>query len=128
MPNFNIPDYSALTRPFATPITTVKDSPVQHIWADDQFMILKKYIQDFENSLDQEHEVGLWLTNFGHSVLMQVTKISFEAPVLMVFKGYVDGKEATLIQHIHQLSLLLTSVEKDADRPKRKVGFATDNG
>ena len=40
-----------------------------------------------------------------------------------VFKGFVDGKESTLIQHMNQLNFLLTSVEKEPERPKRRIGF-----
>lgn len=41
----------------------------------------------------------------------------------MVFKGYVNGKFSTLIQHVSQLNFLLTSIEKEPDRPKRTIGF-----
>ena len=75
---------------------------------------------DFEAALDDEHEVGLLLTNFGQSVLMHVTDITYEKSVLMVFNGYVNGKQATLIQHISQLNFLLTTVEKSPERPKRR--------
>ena len=33
----------------------------------------------------------------------------------MVFKGFVNGQEATLIQHVNQLQLLLTSMKKEVD-------------
>ena len=58
---------------------------------------------------------------------MYVTQASYEDPVLMVFKGFVNGREATLIQHINQLNFMLTSVEKEPDRPKRKIGFISDD-
>lgn len=90
------------------------------------FEILKQYIEEFQSGLDSEHEVAMWLTNYGRGVLLQVTKISFEPPVLMVFKGYENGKPATLIQHVNQLNFLLTSVDKEPDRPKRKIGFGTE--
>lgn len=99
------------------------DTPIQHMWADEQFEILKRYIQEFEHSLDPNLEVGIMMTNFGQAVLMQVTQVTYEDPVLMVFKGFVNGREATLIQHINQLNFMLTSVEKEPDRPKRKIGF-----
>ena len=99
------------------------DAPIQHMWADEQFEILKRYIQEFERSLDDKHEVGILMTNFGQSVLMQVTQVTYEDPVLMVFKGYVNGREATLIQHINQLNFMLTTVLKESDRPKRQIGF-----
>lgn len=95
----------------------------RHLWADCQFDILKKYIQEFEKSLDAEHEVGIQMTNFGQSILMLVSDITFENPVLMIFKGSINNREATLIQHINQLNFILTSVEKDSDRPKRQIGF-----
>ena len=91
-----------------------------------QFEILKDYIQEFESSLDSEHEVGMLLTSFGTSVLLNVTYISYESPSLMIFKGSFQGSKATLIQHVSQLNFLLTSIKKDADRPKHKIGFAID--
>lgn len=101
----------------------VIDLPTHHMWSDEQFKIIKKHIQLFEQSLDSEHETGVRLTNFGHSIMMQVTEISYEESVMLIFKGYVNGKMSTLIQHINQLSFLLTSIEKDPDKPKRKIGF-----
>lgn len=94
--------------------------------SETQFEILKKYIEEFQNSLDSEHEVGMLLTNFGQNILLKVTYISFEPPVLMIFKGYVNNKESTLVQHVNQLNFLLTSVDKEPDRPKRRIGFGTE--
>ena len=105
------------------PKIDITDMPTQHMWSDTQFNIIRRYIEDFEASLDSEHEVGMMLTNFGQSVLMQVTNITYEKSVLLVFYGYVNGRHATLIQHIDQLNFLLTSIDKEPDRPKRKIGF-----
>lgn len=100
------------------------DMPNWYMWSDTQFEIIKKYVEDFEASLDREHEVGLMLTNFGQSVLMQVTEIGYEKSVLMVFKGIVNGNPATLIQHINQLSFMLTAVpRREPEKPKAKIGF-----
>ena len=117
--NLNIPqiDYTAF-------IPT--EPPSAYSYSDTQFEILKEQIENFELTLDSEHEVGIWLTNFGQSMLMQVTEISYKMPVLMVFKGYVNDVESTLIQHINQLSFLLTAVKTDPERPKRKIGFVAD--
>ena len=102
------------------------DTPIMHVWAGEQYKILRKYIQEFENALDATHEVGIMLTNFGQSITMHVVNIDFEEPVLMVFRGYVNGQEATLIQHINQLNFLLTALPKEENRPKRKIGFSID--
>lgn len=98
--------------------------PIAFSYSDTQFEIIKKYILDFQECLDNEHDVGVMLTNFGSTMLMQVTAIGYEKSVLMVFKGYVDGRESTLIQHVSQLNFLLTSVPKAPDVPKRKIGFS----
>ncbi|MBO4895074.1 MAG: hypothetical protein J5562_09200 [Clostridia bacterium] len=112
------------TSEIARRIESIKvDSPLQHMWADEQFHILKHYIQEFEQSLDDEHEVGILMTNFGQSVLMQVTEVTYENPVILVFKGFVNEREATLIQHINQLNFLLTTIKKESNRPKRQIGF-----
>lgn len=110
-------DYASIVPPRPT---------ISYTYSDTQFEILKEQIQQFEMTLDAEHEVGLWLTNFGQTMLMQVTEISYRMPVLMVFKGYINGVESTLIQHVNQLSFLLTSVKTDPERPKCKIGFVPD--
>ena len=110
LPEFEVPDL---------------DFPTQYMWSDTQFEIIKRYIQEFETSLDAEHEVGLLLTSFGQSVVMQVTSITYEKSVLMIFKGLVNGKQSTLIQHVHQLNFLLTSMEKDPEKETIKIGFGT---
>jgi len=105
-------------------IPEMPDMPHWYMWSDTQFEIIKKYVEDFESSLDQEYEVGLMLTNFGQSILMQVTEIGYEKSVLMVFKGIVNGNPATLIQHINQLSFMLTAVTRsEPEKPKAKIGF-----
>ena len=108
------------------PLTmNIPKAPIAYSYSDTQFEILKEYIEEYQSSLDDEHEVGLLLTNFGQSILMQVTEISYEESVLLIFKGYVNGKFSTLIQHVNQLNFLITSVEKSPDKPKRKIGFVT---
>lgn len=96
------------------------------IYARTQFRIIKKYVQDFQSSLDANHDVGLLLTSFGQSVLMSVTEIGYDGPVLMVFRGYVNGTMSTLMQHINQLNFLLTSIPGEPGKPKRKIGFTAN--
>lgn len=103
---------------------TMPDPPIAYSYSDTQFEILSKHIREFEKTLDSEHEVALMFTNFGQSVTMQVTQIGFEKSVLMIFRGYVNGRMSTLVQHVSQLNFLITSIEKEPDRPKRTIGFA----
>ena len=89
MDNYNYPNIAIPRIPVSE--IPVIDTPVQHMWADEQFGILKRYIQELELSLDTDHVVGIMMTNFGQSVLMKVEQIAYENPVLMVFKGKVNG-------------------------------------
>lgn len=116
MANFKMPDYSKVFENM--------DIPTQHMFSDTQFQIIKKYIQEYENTLDKEHTVGVMLTNFGQSILMQVEEITYEKSVVLVFKGLVNGQKSTLIQHINQLNFLLTSLPIENEQPKRKIGFS----
>ena len=96
---------------FPVDIPDIGPLPIAYSYSDTQFEILKKYIEEYQSTLDGEHEVGLLLTNFGQSTLMQVCEIGYEESVLIIFKGYVNGKYSTLIQHISQLNFLITSIE-----------------
>ena len=97
--------------------------PSAHQYSDSQFEIIRRYIMDFQRSLDSSHDIGLMLTNFGQSVLMEVTEIGFERPVLMVFRGFVNGQMSVLIQHVSQINFLLATVPNPIEEPKRKIGF-----
>lgn len=108
------------------PEPTFTPLPIAYSYSDTQFEIIKRRILEFQASLDSEHDVALMLTNFGQSILMNVTEIGYEESVLMVFKGLVDGNEATLIQHVSQLNFLMMAVPKDPAVPKRQIGFASD--
>lgn len=97
--------------------------PAAQKYSNTQFEIIKRYILDFQASLDNEHDIGVMLTHLGSSKVMEVTQISFEAPVLMIFTGYVDGRRSTLIQHINQINFLLTTIPKPPEKPHRTIGF-----
>lgn len=95
--------------------------------ASDFFDILKRCIQDFESSLDENHEVGMRLASFGQSVTMVTIRIEWVNPSTLVFHGYVNDRPATLVQHVNQLNFLLCSVKKaDPEKPPRRIGFGRD--
>ena len=121
MANLKMPDYSKIIENINT------DLPTHHMFSDTQFEIIKKYIQEYEKTLDTEHNVGVMLTNFGQTILMEVKEITYEKSVVLVFKGWVNGQYSTLLQHINQLNFLLTAVPIQEERPKMKIGFAVPN-
>lgn len=101
------------------------EEPRDYNMADWKFEKLIEQIKDFEEGLDDDHEVALKLTSFGSAVMMYVVTIGYQNPDMLYFYGFVDGQPAQLIQHMSQLNFLITSVEKiDKDKPARRIGFA----
>lgn len=94
-------------------------------YADWKYEKIIEQIRDFEESLDENHEVGLKLASFGSSITMLVTEIGYQNPDLLYFYGSINGTESQLIQHMSQLNFLLTSVEReDKSVPARRIGFS----
>lgn len=92
--------------------------------ASDKYEKIIDEIADFENELDNEHEIALKLASFGSSITMNVISIGFQNPDILCFYGYVNNKYSQLIQHMSQLNFLMTSVERqDKSKPARRIGF-----
>ena len=95
-----------------------------HDYASWKYKKIKEQIAAFEEGLDDEHEIAIKLASFGSAVTMIVTEMGYQNPDILYFYGYVNGKEAQLIQHTSQLNFLITSVEReDKDKPARRIGF-----
>lgn len=92
--------------------------------AEYQYECIMRSIHYFEAELDKSHEVAIKLASFGQTILMQVTNIGYSNPSLIHFYGYVNGARSELIQHVNQLSFLLTSVpSSDPQKPPKRIGF-----
>lgn len=90
-----------------------------------QYNVLKEQIQQFEKSLDSEHEVAVMLASFGTNVTMSVVEITYRGNVL-VFDGFVNGSRATLVQNMSQLNFLLLAAQRAVpESPKRAIGFSS---
>lgn len=89
---------------------------------------LSMMIREFEASLDDEHEVGVQLVNFGHTFTFHLTEIGFWNPSLISFTGKTDsGDTVNLIQHVSQISILLMKMKRvNKEAPKRAIGFHSD--
>ncbi|MDX2039096.1 MAG: DUF6173 family protein [Isosphaeraceae bacterium] len=87
---------------------------------------LNTQIKAFDESLDQDHEVGVRLVSFGQSVTFHVTHLGYHNPSLIFFYGESEnGNRLQLIQHISQISFVLIAMDKpQPDEPKRPFGFA----
>lgn len=88
---------------------------------------LINWINDFHKKLDDEHEVGAQLVNFGNQVTFHIQDIGYWNPSLISFQGKTDdGEPIELIQHISQISILLTKMKRlEPEKPKRPIGFQT---
>lgn len=87
------------------------------------FASLKEYVSDFQDTLDEEHEVGANLVSFGREVTFHVHTLGYSAPAIITFHGALEnGNRVQLIQHVSQLSFLLVAVKKLGDKPRR-IGF-----
>jgi uncharacterized protein DUF6173 len=88
---------------------------------------LGKYIQEFEAELDNDHEVGARLVLFGQSITFHIQRMGYSAPDMIIFYGISEkmGK-VQLIQHLSQFSVLLVSMVKQQEKPRR-IGFLWNN-
>lgn len=87
---------------------------------------LGNYIKDFEERLDDEHEIGARLVSFGGVVTFHIQNVGYWGPDIISFYGKNDkGEDVQLIQHISQLSVLLVAMQKLEEKPKR-IGFIWD--
>ena len=85
---------------------------------------LRDRILEFQSSLDSDSEIALWLASFGTQIVMRVERITYRDPAFICFSGLVDGRKSELIQHMNQLSFLVTVVPKEnQEQPARRIGF-----
>jgi len=93
--------------------------------ASEFYKRLVEWIRDFDESLDNDHEVGVRLVSFGQTLVFHLQDMGYWNPFLISFWGVTeDGQDVQLIQHVNQISILLMKVpRKDLDKPKRPIGF-----
>ncbi|PID20173.1 hypothetical protein CSV61_16115 [Sporosarcina sp. P3] len=95
--------------------------------AEGYYERLVELINDFDGELDQAHEVGMRLVSFGQTVQFHVEDLGFYNPGLIIFHGVqASGEKVQLMQHISQISFLLTAVKRlNPEQPKKRIGFNT---
>lgn len=82
-------------------------------------------MNEFDKTLDQEHQVAMRLVSFGQDITFHVTHLGYSNPSLISFYGVLDdGTAVELVQHVSQISFLMMAVERlDPDEPKKPIGF-----
>jgi len=82
-------------------------------------------IRSFEGSLEKNQEVGIRLVSFGQTIVIHVKDIDYEQPNMVIFIGFADDAQPVrLIQHMSQLSFLLTRVPRlNPNEERQPIGF-----
>lgn len=97
--------------------------PTDRRSASEVVRALQQWIKDFESQLSASRQIAVQLVNAPGQSLLVLDDVTFVDPVLVRFSGRTgDGIPAQLIQHVHQLSVFLTTVPAEEDPPKA-IGF-----
>ena len=112
----------------------LKKKPVQEKspaeWAYERLIL---YIKNFEEQLDNAHEVAMGFTG-GEAGVLRIEGLGFFDPDMVTFYGTdPHGGKTQLIQHVTQLSVLLRALPKAVPTEEpRRIGFRLvedlDNG
>ncbi|MGB2201280.1 MAG: DUF6173 family protein [Pseudooceanicola atlanticus] len=115
-----LPDGDQEDRPdHVTAKPAKQKSPAE--WAYERLIL---YIQNFEETLDSEHEVAMGFAG-GEAGVLRIEGMGFFDPDIVTFYGRdpVGGK-TQLIQHVSQLSVLLRAMPKMVKEAKpNRIGF-----
>ncbi len=90
-------------------------------WAYERLIL---YIQNFEEQLDNEHEVAMGFTG-GDAGVLRIEGMGFFDPDMITYYGTDQfGAKTQLVQHVSQLSVMLRALPKavEEEAPKR-IGF-----
>ncbi len=83
---------------------------------------VEKIIQNFEEKLNQDQEIGLRLVSF-NDITIYLDSIGYWGPNIIIFYGASDkGEKVELIQNISQLNILLITLPKTKPE-SRSIGF-----
>ena len=95
----------------------------EHFYAKGYYERLANYIIEFENSLNEDEEVGAKLTSFGEKYTIHIDNIGYHNPRLICFYGRNENnQEIQLIQDVSQINILLVKVKRK-DLQRKRVGF-----
>ncbi|WP_171122669.1 MULTISPECIES: DUF6173 family protein [unclassified Ruegeria] len=106
-----------LPDPLKTPVET--KSPAQ--WAYERLIL---YIQNFEQTLDSDHEIAMGFTG-GDAGVMRIEGMGYFDPDVITFYGSdATGARTQLVQHVSQLNVMLRALPKSVeDKPANRIGF-----
>ncbi|MEC3862721.1 DUF6173 family protein [Mesobacterium sp. TK19101] len=111
--------------PDAVTRTPVEDKSAAE-WAYERLIL---YIQNFEEQLDNEHEVAMGFAG-GEAGVLRIEGLGFFDPDIVTFYGTDEtGMRTQLIQHVTQLSVFLRAMPKQVEKATpRRIGFRLGSG
>lgn len=88
---------------------------------------VQSYIQDFEENLNIDNQIGLKLVSFGNQGSFYIEEVGYWGPDIITFYCYDANNKARvqLIQNIAQLNILLIALPK-IEEVKSPIGFKTE--
>jgi len=96
-------------------------------WAYERLTL---YIKNFEEQLDNEHEVAMGFTG-GDAGVLKIEGMGFFDPDIVTFYGSDPaGGKTQLVQHVSQLNVMLRALPKEVETEEpNRIGFklATDS-
>ena len=99
--------------------SAAQKSPAQ--WAYERIIL---YIQNFEKTLDNNHEVGIGFAG-GDAGVMRIQGLGYFDPDIVTYYGVNGaGAKSQLVQHVSQLSVMLVASPKSAEQEEpNRIGF-----
>ena len=90
-------------------------------WAYERLIL---YIQNFEEQLDNEHEVAMGFTG-GDAGVLKIEGMGYFDPDIVTFYGSdPTGGKTQLVQHVSQLNVMLRTLPKPKEQPEpMRIGF-----
>ena len=94
-------------------------SPAQ--WAYERIIM---YLKNFEESLDNEHEVAMGFTG-GDAGVLRIEGMGYFDPDIVTFYGSdPTGAKTQLVQHVSQLNVMLRALPKAVEEAApTRIGF-----
>lgn len=96
-----------------------KKSPAQ--WAYERIIL---YIKNFEEALDNEHEVAMGFAG-GEAGVLRIEGMGYFDPDIITFYGSdPTGSKTQLVQHVSQLNVMLRALPKSVEKEApTRIGF-----
>jgi hypothetical protein len=113
------------TSPAAAAPASIKEKPVDKKsaaeWAYERLIL---YIQNFEKTLDNEHEVAMGFVG-GNAGVLKIEGMGYFDPDIVTFYGSdAAGSKTQLVQHVTQLSVILRALPKPRTQAEpERIGF-----